>query len=149
VSDARCVERAQCLGQTVVAPVEDMVVREAATVDARRGYAVDVARMHAVVDLLFAPVVLAGSDARLEIDDAQIHAGTIEFCQRIAPDVIELHRGRDRAVDTLGAFHVGAGVTDVWFVQRGIGRMRQDLIDSAARHHVAAEEKTDQVRLRY
>ena len=54
-----------------------MVVREAATVDARRGYAVDVARMHAVVDLLVAPVVLAGSDARLEIDDAQIHAGTI------------------------------------------------------------------------
>src|SRR5258707_8771378 len=92
-----------------------MVVREAATVDARRGYAVDVARMHAVVDFLVAPVVLAGSDARLEIDDAQIHADTIEFRQRIAPDVIELHRPRDRAVDPLGAFHVGAGVTDVWF----------------------------------
>jgi hypothetical protein len=85
--------------------------------------------------------------ARLEIDDAQIHAGTIEFRQRIAPDVIEIDRPRDRAVDTLGTFHVGAGVTDVWFVQRGIGRMRQDLIDPAASHHVAAEEKSDRVRL--
>jgi hypothetical protein len=27
--------------------------------------------------------------------------------------------------------------------------MRQDLIDPAARHHVAAEEKADRVRLRY
>src|ERR1700719_496987 len=103
--------------------------------------------MHAVVDRLVAPVVLAGSDARLEIDDAQIYAGTIEFRQRIAPDVIELHWPRDRAVDTLGAFHVGAGVSDVWFVQRGIGGMRQDLIDPPARHHVSAEEKADRVRL--
>jgi hypothetical protein len=109
--------------------------------------AVDVARMHAVVDFLVAPVVLAGSDAHLEIDDAQIHAGTIEFRQRIAPDVIELHRPRDRTVDTLGAFHVGAGVTDVWFVQRGIGGMSQDLIDPPARHHVAAEEKADRICL--
>src|SRR6202030_686742 len=127
-----------------------MVVREAAAaVDARRGDAVDVARMHAVVDLPVAPVVLAGSDASLEIDDAQIHAGTIQFRQRIAPDVIELHRPRDRAVDTLGAFHVGAGVADVGFVQPGIVGMRQDLIDPAARHHVAAEEKADRVRPRY
>ena len=126
-----------------------MVVREAAAVDARRGDAVDVARMHAVVDLLVAPVVLAGSDARLEIDDAQIHAGTIEFRQRIAPDVIELHRPRDRSVDPLGEFHVGAGLADVGFVQPGIVGMRQDLIDPAARHHVAAEEKADRVRLRY
>src|SRR5271166_1270564 len=65
VGDARCVERAQCLGQTVVAPVEDMIVREAAAVDARRGDAVDVAWMHAVVDLLVAPVALARSDACL------------------------------------------------------------------------------------
>ena len=147
VGDARCVERAQCLGQTVVAPVEDMIVREAAAVDACAGDAVDVARMHAVVDLLVAPVVLAGSDARLEIDDAQIHAGTIEFRQRIAPNVIELHRPPDRAVDTLGEFYVGAGVADTGFAQRGIVGMRQDLIDPAARHHVAAEEKADRVRL--
>ena len=114
-----------------------MVVREAAAVDARRGDTVDVARMHAVVDLLVAPVVLAGSDARLEIR------------QRIAPDVIELHRPRDRSVDPLGEFHVGAGLADVGFVQPGIVGMRQDLIDPAARHHVAAEEKADRVRLRY
>src|SRR6266404_9918966 len=44
VGDARCVERVQCLGQTVVAPVEGVVVREAAAVDARYGNAVDVAR---------------------------------------------------------------------------------------------------------
>jgi len=147
--DARCVERAQCLGQTVVAPVEDMVVREAAAVDARRGDAVDVARMHAVVDLLVAPVVLAGSDARLEIDDAQIYAGTIEFCQRIAPDVIGLYRPWDLTVETLGEFHVAAGVFDVGFMQRGIVGMRQDLIDPAARHYVAAEEKADPLRLRH
>src|ERR1700736_979565 len=122
-----------------------MVVREAAAVDARRGDAVDVARMHAVVDFLVAPVVLAGSDARFEIDDAQIRAGTIEFRQRIAPDVIELHPPRDRAVDTLGEFHVGAGVPDIWLMQRGIVGMRQDLIDPAARHHVAAEENADRV----
>ena len=109
MGDARCVERVQCLGQTVVAPVEDVVVREAAAVDARHGDAVDVVRMHAVVDLLVAPVVLAGRDTRLEIDDAQIYAGTIEFCQRTAPDVIGLYRPRDRAVEPLGEFHVGAG----------------------------------------
>jgi len=81
-------------------------------VNARRGDAVDIGRTHAVVDLLVEPVVLAGSDAGLEIDDAQIDAGTIEFRQRIAPDVIEFHRPRDRTVDSLGEFHVGAGVAN-------------------------------------
>jgi hypothetical protein len=45
------------------------------------------------------PVVLAGSDACLKIDDTQIQAGTIEFGQRIAPYVI----GRVIAPFTLSA----------------------------------------------
>ena len=101
------------------------------------------------MDLLVAPVVLTGSDARLEIDDAQIYAGAIEFCQRIAPDVIGLYWPRDLTVDNLGEFHVAAGVFDVGFLQRGIVGMRQDLIDPAARHHVATEEKADRLRLRH
>ena len=56
------------------------------------------------------------------------------------------HRPSDRAVDTLGELHVKARVVDKGFVQRGIVWMRQDLIDPAARHHVAAEEKPDRVR---
>ncbi len=124
-----------------------MVVRQAAAVNTRHGDAVDVARMHVVVDLLAAPAVLAASDARLEIDDAQIYAGAIEFCQRIAPDVIGLYWPRDLPVDNLGEFHVAAGVFDVRFLQRGIVGMRQDLIDPAAYHHVAAEEKADPLRL--
>jgi len=148
VGDTRCVERAQRLGQAVIAPVEDMIVREAAAVDVRRGDAVDVARMHAVMNLLAAPVVLAGSDACLKIDDAQIHAGTIEFGQRIAPYVIGRHRPRDRAVHTLSQCQVEARFVDTGFVQRGIVWMSQGLIDPAARHHVAAEEKPNRLRLR-
>ena len=103
--------------------------------------------MHPVVDLLVAPVVLAGSDACLKIDDAQVHTGTIEFHQRIAPDVIGRHRPSDCAVDTFSEFQVEARVADTGFVQPRIAGMRQDLIDPAARHHVAAEKKPDHVRL--
>ena len=79
-----------------------MAVREAAALDARRGDAIDVARMHAVVDLLVAPVVFAGVTLVSRLMMRRSTPARVEFRQRIAPDVIELHRPRDRAL-TLSA----------------------------------------------
>src|SRR5262249_4849676 len=124
----------------------DVVVPEAAAVDARRGETANVARMHSVMNSLVGPVMLAGSDACLEIDDAAIHAGSIEFRQCITPDVIRFRRPRNRPVDALGQFYVGASIADVGFVQPGIVWMRQDLIDTAACHYVTAQEKANRVR---
>ena len=123
-----------------------MVVSEAAAIDTRCADTAHVVRMHAVMNSLVGPVMLAGGDACLEIDDTAVHAGTIEFRQCIAPDVVRLRQSRNRAVDPLGQFNVGASIADVGFVLRGFIWMSQDLIDAAACHHVTAEKKADRLR---
>ena len=107
-----------------------MVVCDTAAVDARRGDAIDVVRMHAVVDPLVAPVVLAGSDARLEIDDAQIHAGTIKFRQRIAQKKAVTHVLGSR--DLVTAITGRAGI---W----GSNRRLEELLSAATERGETAE----------
>src|SRR5262245_4974000 len=123
-----------------------MVVSEAAAVDTRCADTAHVVRMHAVMNSLVGPVMLAGGDACLEIDYTAVHPGTIEFRQRIAPELIRLRQPRNRAIDPVGQFNVSASIADVGFVQRGIIWMSQDLIDTAACHHVTAEKKADRLR---
>src|SRR6516165_6778899 len=108
-----------------------MVVSEAAAVDTRCADRAHVTRMHGVMNSFVGPVMLAGGDACLEIDDTAVHAGTIEFRQRIAPDVVRLRQPWNCAVDPLGQFNVSASIADVGFVQRGIIWMSQGLIDTA------------------
>src|SRR5262249_31369179 len=148
VGDARSVERSQGLCQTCVAPVEDMIVCEATAINVRCGDTIDIAWMHSVMDPLVAPVVVAGSDAGLEINNAQVHGSTLKFRLHIAPDIVEFRMPRDRAAHTLSEFHVAACVMGERLMQSGITGMKQDLVDAAACHHVAAEEQADRLRLR-
>src|SRR5262245_10699240 len=104
--------------------------------------------MHPVMDSLVAPVVFAGRDAGLEIDNSEVRSGAIKFRLRVAPDVVEFCLSRDGAANTFGELHVAACVADVRFVQRWITGIRQYLIDPTARHHIAAEEQADRLRLR-
>lgn len=90
------------------------------------------------MDSLVALEIIAAGDGCLKIDDARIRPGLIEGCQRITPDIIPRHRPGDRSIGPLGQVHVSAGVADVGFVQRRIAGAGQDLIDSAAGHHISA-----------
>src|SRR5262245_50533715 len=130
VGDARSVERSQGLCETCVAPVEDMIIGEATAVNARCGDTIDITWMHPVMDSLVAPVVVAGSDAGLQIDDAQVYSSAIKFRLCIAPDIVKFRPSRDGAAHPLSEFHVAACVTDERLVQRGIAGMRQDLVDA-------------------
>ncbi len=64
----------------------------------------------------------------------------LELGQGISPDVRVLERSRDGSVRLLRKLHVGSGIPSGWFVDAGIARMREDLVDASAGHHVAAQE---------
>jgi hypothetical protein len=45
----------------------------------------------------------------------------------------------------LGQLPIAPRIFDPRLMQRGIAREPQDLVDTAARHHVAAEKKSDDI----
>ena len=116
-----------------------MIVREDADVDRGGGKASDVCRMHPVVDAL-GPALVAASHAGLEVHDARVGRDVLQLCQSISPDVRQIDRPWDGTVHFLGELDVRAGVRDHRFVDPGIVRMWQDLIDASSGHDVAAEE---------
>src|SRR5919204_5460228 len=97
-------ERLECLGEADVSPVQGVVIGHTATVDAGSREATDVPRVHAVVNRLAWPGVVARGDGRLEVDDAQV--GPLYVRQCVAPDIREVHRPWDRAIGVLGKPHV-------------------------------------------
>jgi hypothetical protein len=97
--------------------------------------------MHPIVDALPSPIVVTRSDARLQVDDPRIGPDALEFGQRIAPDVRASHRFRDGTVARFGERDVLTRVLDIGPEDLVTARMGQDLIDTTARHDVAAEEQ--------
>ena len=124
-----------------------MVVRQRATADADSGEAIDVLRMHPVVNCFSGPVRLRRGDGRFQIHDPQIDAGIFQFLNRVTPNVVEAHRPRDRAVRILGKADIFARVANVWFVQGRIHRVRQRLVDAAPCHHIAGEKQAQRLKL--
>jgi len=95
-------------------------------------------------DALFLPVAVADRDGRFQIDDARIRHDPLQLRQCIAPRVVESHGPLDRAIPALGQPDVVARIPNIGFVQPWIARMRQDLVDAAPGHHVAAQEQGQQ-----
>jgi hypothetical protein len=116
-----------------------MVIRQHTTVDFCARQAPDIRRLHAVIDPL-RPGLVAGSDTRLQIDDARRGCRTFQLGERIAPYVRIIRGTGNRAVHPLGKRDVVSCVVYVALVQGGRARMLQDLVDAAASHDVAAEE---------
>ena len=137
----RRVQAIQGLLQAGMPPVQHVIVGEHAAFDARRGETGHVGRVHAVVDALARPGLLAGGDGGLQIDDARRRLRPRDLLQRVAPDVGVVHRPCDGAVGALGDLHVAERGAHVGFVEVRLARVREDLIDAAAGHHVAAQEQ--------
>ena len=122
----------QRLLQTVVAPIEHVVVGECTAIHAGRRQAADIGGVHAGVDAL-GPVPVADRDGRFQVNDARIGHDPFQLRQCIAPRVVECHGPLDRAIPVLGQPDVVARVPNIGFVQPWIARMRQDLVDAATR----------------
>src|SRR5579875_2288894 len=134
-ANARRGQAVQRLDQPPCAEIEHVIVRQRAAIDAGRGQAGDVARVHLVVDA-FGRVIPTRGDAGFEIDDPRIRRQAPPLGERIAPDIGVIRRLRDRAVHALGERDVGPRRAHIGFAQGGIAGMREDLIDAAPEHHV-------------
>jgi hypothetical protein len=143
-ADARAVKRVERLFEPRLAPVQHVVVGEHTAVDAGGGQAIDVGRVHPVVDALVDPVAAAGH-GRFQIDDAGVRLHARQLVQGVAPDVPGSHRTRDGPVALLRQTHIVHGVLHPRLVDGGIARVRQDLVDPPAGHHVAADEQSELV----
>ena len=96
--------------------------------------------MHAIVDALAGPGIIAERDASLEVDDAIIGVKGIDDGQRVTPDVAGRDGRGDRPARLLREAYVIARIPDPAFLQfRGHGS-GQHLVDPATRHHVAGEK---------
>jgi hypothetical protein len=137
---ARSIQAVQRLHQSGVPPVQHMVVRQTAAVDASGRKAAYVSRAHAIVNLFARPGLLAARDGGLQVDDPDLRARPLQRSERVAPDVREVHRPCDRTIEALRQPHVIAGVTDVRFEQHGVGGVRQNLIHTPARHDITTQE---------
>ena len=82
-------------------------------------------------------------NAGFQVDQLQVRVPEPEFLQGDPPDVIIGNRAGNRAADMFGALHVMPGIFYVRFVKHGWNVVRQDLVDAAAGHHVAAQKESD------
>jgi hypothetical protein len=114
-----------------------MIVGQDTAIDLRRAQAGRVGGMHAIVDALVRPV-RAACHRRFQIDDAQRRLPLLPRGQRGAPDIVETDRLRHGAVDSRGQLHITQRGMHAGLMQDGIAGMRQDLVDAAPGHHIAA-----------
>ncbi|MNJ63243.1 hypothetical protein D3C77_591310 [compost metagenome] len=80
---------------------------------------------------------------RLQVDQSQIRLALAQRLQRHAPDIAERHRAWHRPVAPFRQLHIVAGILDPGLVKLGLARMRQDLVDAAGQHQVAAQKQAD------
>src|SRR6185369_5746488 len=85
------------------------------------------------------------SDAGFQIHYPGIRFGVVHRGERVAPGPGEVDRARNRSVHRLGQRDVFVGILDVKLGKGRIARMRQDLVDAATHHHVAAEKEHHRV----
>ena len=95
VSDAGFVQRFQRLFKPRLSPIHHMVVGQAAAIDPGRFETTDVLRVHVVMNRLAGPGLSARGDRGFEVDQFEIGCGLPQFCQRVAPDVVEGRRPGD------------------------------------------------------
>jgi len=116
VRDACRVQRLQRFRQSVVAPVQHVIVCQRARIDARSGQATNVLWVHPIIDTFVGPRRFSRGDGGLQVYDSKIDLGMIQFCQRITPDVIEAQWAWYRSMRSLGKSDVIARVANTRFV---------------------------------
>jgi len=77
-------------------------------------------------------------DAGFQVYDVQIRPAILEFGNRFAPRIPEVDGPRQRPVRVLGKRDVFVRRRNIRFVKRRLARPRQQLVDAAPGHHVAA-----------
>ena len=131
----------QCLVESGVAPVQDMVVGQYAAVDIRGRETGDVVRMHAVLDTLAGPGCAAGGDCGFEVDDTYVRRGLFECGQGVTPDIGEVHRPGNRPVGPFGQAYIVQRRLAIGFVNARIAGVGQGLVNGSAGHDVASHEE--------
>ena len=121
----QCVER---VFEAAVAEVQHVVVGQGAHVGPGCDEAGKVGGVHSVMHGLVRRELIASSDARLQVHDADIGCGFGEHVQYVAPRPGVVDGTRNRAVRHLRQRDVVARVVDVSLPQRRIIGMRQDLV---------------------
>src|SRR5690606_18727617 len=129
-AEAGTAEHSQRLAQAFPPEVEHVIVREHAAVDPGDGQAIDVCRMHPIVNALTGPELIAGRDARLEIDDPNVRPLALELGERFSPDVLGSDASRYGAGRLLRELDIPAGVADEGLEQPRIARLSKHLIDA-------------------
>ena len=119
---------------------KNMVVGENATIHFRRSQAADVFGVHFVVDALWRVIPVLGG-AGFEIDDPRLRCCAAQLVESVAPDIRKVDRCRDRAVNPLSQLDIRLRGADIELAKKRIARMRQDVIDAASEHHVAAKKQ--------
>ena len=135
-------ESSQGIEQSHAFPIENMVVAEHATIDAGSEQALGVFGAHSVIDAL-GNVGVAARNAGFEVDNACIRMHPVQLVQSRAPDIGRRHMRRNPSIRLLGEPDIIAGRLHPILMEFGVTRMRQDLINAAARHDVTAEKNTD------
>ncbi len=130
----------QRVRQPPAAEVERVVVRQRARAGPGRGHAGKVTRAHPVVNGPARREGAAAGDARLQVDHPHIGGEIIEYPQGIPPGPGEAGRPRNRATGPLRQADVRPRVARVPLPQFQVPRVRENLVDAAASHHIAAQE---------
>jgi hypothetical protein len=138
--DAGGTQHVERFRKSRVPKIQDVIVRERAHINACGREARDVLEMHPVVNAFARPIGVAGRDTRFEVDDSGVRRYSVQFRERVTPDVGGIDRPPNWAIDLLGEIDVVARVAHRRLMQIWRVWMPQNLIDSSPRHHVAAEE---------
>ena len=120
-------------------PIKNVIIAEHAAVNGS-SLGTPYFGIHSVINAL-ALVVLAAGDAGFEIDDTRIRLHAAKLAKRRPPDVAGTNAARDHAICGLGKLHVVHCRLYVAFVQDGVARMRQHLINATPGHNIAAQEQ--------
>ena len=83
-------------------------------------------------------------DARLQVDHPDIRREVIEHPQGIPPGPGKTGPPRDRAAGPLRQADVCPRVIGIPLPQLRVAGVRQNLVDAAASHHIAAQEQGQQ-----
>jgi hypothetical protein len=90
-----------------------VIVRKSADVDASGDEAVDVLRVHPIMDALFRPEVTTPRHTRLQVDDPSVRGDAFQFLARVAANVFGRDRTRNRTVRFFTERDIIARVTNV------------------------------------
>ena len=122
-----------------------MIVRQYADIGLNRGKHPDIRGIHPVMNGLAGGVVVARRDACLQVDDPRVAARILDQIYGVSPWPGPIDRLGDRSVRLHRQIDIGTSIVDHALVQHRFSRVRQNLVDSTAEHHVAAEEQNHSV----